>query len=208
MTELSPTITFRGLPHSDAIEAYVRERVTWLEQFHPRLQRCHVVIEVPHRHRHEGRHVHVAIEMHVPGADPIVVAHEASRHGGLKDVEGEELPKDAGLDEAHRHARVAVREAFDAARRRLEDVAREHRGAVKAHEVPAHGRVAEISHVDGFGFIEAGEARVYFARESVLDGAFESLQVGTPVTFVEEKGEKGPQASTVRVLGKHHYVAP
>jgi cold shock CspA family protein len=208
MSELLPTITFRGMPHSDALEAYVRERITWLDQFHPRILRCHVVIEVPHRHRHEGRQFHVAIEIHVPGADPIVVAHEASRHGSLKDAGSEESPKDVGLDQAHRHARVAVREAFDATRRRLEDVAREHRGAVKAHEAPAHGRVAEISHVDGFGFIEAGEARVYFARDSVLDGAFDALRVDSPVAFVEEKGEKGPQASTVRALGKHHYVAP
>ncbi len=134
MTEpLSTTITFRGVPHSDAIEAYVRERVAWLAQFHPRLQRCHVVIEVPHRHRHEGRHFHVAIDLHVPGADPFVISHEASRHAGLQDVEGEVLPKDANLDEAHRHAHVAVREAFDSARRRLEDLAREQRGDVKTH---------------------------------------------------------------------------
>jgi cold shock CspA family protein len=62
--------------------------------------------------------------------------------------------------------------------------------------------------VDGYGFIQADERRIYFARASVLDGAFDDLVVGTPLAFVEEKGEKGPQASTVRVLGKHHYVAP
>jgi cold shock CspA family protein len=49
---------------------------------------------------------------------------------------------------------------------------------------------------------------VYFSRASVLDGAFDDLTVGSPVAFVEEAGEKGPQASTVRVLGKHHDVAP
>ena len=60
--------------------------------------------------------------------------------------------------------------------------------------------------VEGHGFIQAGERQVYFTRASVLDDAFDELEVGTPVAFVEEKGEKGPQASTVRVLGKHHYV--
>jgi cold shock CspA family protein len=108
----------------------------------------------------------------------------------------------------HRYGRVAIHEAFDAARRRLEDFAREQRGAVKAHEVPSHGEVVAISNVDGYGFIQAGEQRLYFHRASVLDDAFDDVTVGTPVTFVEEKGEKGPQASTVRVLGKHHYVAP
>ena len=96
----------------------------------------------------------------------------------------------------------------DAARRRLEDFAREQRGVVKTHEVPAHGEVVELEKVDGYGFIQAGENRIYFHRASVLDDAFDEITVGTPVTFVEERGEKGPQASTVRILGKHHYVAP
>lgn len=55
---------------------------------------------------------------------------------------------------------------------------------------------------------QAGKNRIYVHRASVLDDAFDELTVGTPVAFVEERGEKGPQASTVRVLGKHHYVAP
>jgi hypothetical protein len=42
----------------------------------------------------------------------------------------------------------------------------------------------------------------------VLDDAFDELTIGTRVAFAEEPGEKGPQASTVRILGKHHYIAP
>jgi cold shock CspA family protein len=103
---------------------------------------------------------------------------------------------------------VAIRDAFDSARRRLEDFAREQRGAVKTHEGPAHGEVVELERADGYGFIQAGENRIYSHRASVLDDAFDELTVGTPVAFVEERGENGPQASTVRVLGRHHYVAP
>ena len=44
---------------------------------------------------------------------------------------------------------------------------------------------------------------VYFHSNSVLDGAFSRLAVGTHVIFAEEMGEKGPQASTVKLLGKH-----
>jgi cold shock CspA family protein len=68
--------------------------------------------------------------------------------------------------------------------------------------------VVELAKADGYGFIQAGEERIYFTRTSVLDNAFDDVTIGTPVAFVEEKGEKGPQASTVRVLGKHHYIAP
>jgi cold shock CspA family protein len=144
----------------------------------------------------------------VPGGGPIVVSHEPTLHGRAKDVEEEAHHKETEIEGVHRYASVAVHDAFDAARRRLEDFAREQRGAVKAHEVPAHGRVVELSPVDGYGFIESGEDRIYFNSASVLEGGFEHLAIGSAVAFVLEEGEKGPQATSVRVLGKHHYVAP
>lgn len=208
MTLIPTQVTFRGLPHSDDLDSDVRERVAWLEQFYSGIVRCRVVIELPHRHRHDGRHVHVRIELTVPGAPPIVASHEPSLHGRLKDLEEEEHHKATEIEGVHRYAAVAIREAFDAARRRLEDVAREQRGAVKTHEVPAHGEVVELERADGYGFIQAGENRIYFHRASVLDDAFDELTIGTRVAFAEEQGEKGPQASTVRILGKHHYLAP
>jgi sigma 54 modulation/S30EA-like ribosomal protein len=144
MTLIPVQVTFRGLAQSDALEADIRERVDWLEQFYTGIVRCRVLIEVPHRHRRDGRHVHIRIDLTVPGVDPIVVSHEPSLHGRLKDVEDCAHHKDADIDGVHRYASVAVREAFDVARRRLEDVAREQRGTVKTHEVPAHGRVVEM----------------------------------------------------------------
>jgi cold shock CspA family protein len=207
---LIPTqITFRGMPHSEALEADIREHVAWLERFHHRnIVRCHVVVEVPHRHRDNGRSVHVTIELTVPAGTPIVISHEPSLHGALKQAGTDAYHKDDQAENVHRYATVAVREAFAVARRRLEDFSREQRGLVKVHEVPAHGEVVELSGVDGFGFIQSGENRIYFARPSVVDDAFDSLTIGTRVAFVEELGEKGPQASAVRVLGRHHYVAP
>lgn len=208
MTLIPTQVTFRGLAHDDMLEDDVRERVSWLEQFYAGIVGCRVLVEVPHRHRHDGRHFHVRIDVTVPGGPPIVVSHEPSMHGRLKDIEDEAHHKENEIQSVHRYASVAVHEAFDAARRRLEDFAREQRGTVKAHEVPAHGEVVELSTGDGYGFIQADEQRVYFNRASVLDDAFDELTIGTAVAFVEEKGEKGPQASTVRMLGKHHYVGP
>jgi cold shock CspA family protein len=208
MTLIPTKITFRGLPHSDALESDIWEHVAWLEQFYSGIVGCTVLVELPHRHRTSGRHFHVRIEMTVPGRKPIVVSREPSMHGPLKDVEETAHRKEAEIENVHRYASVAVREAFDAARRQLQDVAREQRDAVKTHEVPAHGTVVEILKVDGYGFIQTNEHRVYFNRASVLQNAFDELDVGASVAFVEEKGEKGPQASTVHVLGKHHYVTP
>jgi cold shock CspA family protein len=208
MTLIPTKITFRGLAHSDALESDIREHVAWLEQFYSGIVGCSVLVELPHRHRVSGRHFHIRIEMTVPHRRPIVVSREPSLHGPLKDVEESAHRKEAEIESVHRYAGVAVREAFDAARRQLQDAAREQRDAVKTHEAPAHGTVAEIVKEGGYGFIQTSDHRVYFNRASVLRDVFDDLDVGTPVAFVEEKGEKGPQASTVHVLGKHHYVAP
>jgi cold shock CspA family protein len=208
MTLIPTQISFRGLPHSDALESDIRERVAWLEQFYAGIVRCRVLIELLHRHRHDGRHFHLRIELTVPGGPPIVVSHEPSLHGRLKDVGEAAHHKDDETESVHRYAAVTLREAFDVARRRLEDFAREQRGAVKTHDVPAHGEVVELAKAGGYGYIQAGENRIYFNRASVLHEAFDELTIGTPVAFTEERGDKGPQASSVRVLGKRHYVAP
>ena len=133
---LIPTqVTFRGLSHPDVLEAEIRQRAGWLEQFYPGIVRCRVLVEVPHRHRHRGRHFHVRIDVTIPGRDPIVVSHEPSLVGGLRDVEDATARKDAEIDSVHRHGLVAIRDAFDVARRLLEDAAREQRHTVKTHDV-------------------------------------------------------------------------
>jgi cold shock CspA family protein len=203
---IAPQVTFRGLSHSAGLESEILGRVSWLEKFYEGIVSCRVLVEVPHRHRRDGRHFHITIELTVPSGEAIVIRHEPSLHGSLKDAGAAEHLKRSETDSVHRHERVAVHEAFDVARRRLQDFARRQRKAVKSHEMPAHGVVAEISPVEGFGVIEAAGKQIYFNRSSVLDGAFDDLGVGKAVAFVEEPGEKGPQASTVRVLGKHHYV--
>lgn len=203
---IAPQVTFRGLSPSEDLEAEVRDRISWLEKFYEGIVSCRVLVEVPHRHRRDGRHFHVTIELTVPNGEAIIISHEPSLHGPLRHAGAAEHLKGSETDSVRRHERVAIHDAFDAARRRLQDFARRQRKAVKSHELPAHGVVAEISPIDGSGFIEADGRQIYFNRSSVLDTAFDELAVGKAVAFVEEKGEKGPQASTVRVLGKHHYV--
>jgi hypothetical protein len=141
MTLIPEHVTIRGVAHSDALEELVRQRVAWLEQFYGDVVGCRVLVELPHRHHHDGRHFHVRIELTVPGHAPIVVSHEPSLHGVLKDFEETAHSKVTEVDGELRYAQVAVRHAFDAARRRLQDFAREQRGAVKTHEMagPAEG---------------------------------------------------------------------
>ena len=109
MTPIPLQITFDGLVHSDPVEAAIRERVAWLEQYYPRMTGCRVLVKVPHRHHHVGRPFHVLVDVSVPGGAPIVVSHQASTDNGAPDFE------------------AAVHQAFDAARRQLQDFAREQR---------------------------------------------------------------------------------
>jgi cold shock CspA family protein len=59
----------------------------------------------------------------------------------------------------------------------------------------------------GYGFLETPDGReLYFHEHSVLDGGFPELEVGSEVRFIEEPGEKGPQATTVTPVGRHGHV--
>jgi cold shock CspA family protein/ribosome-associated translation inhibitor RaiA len=184
-----PQIAFHNMPRSEPIEATVREKLAKLESFCDQVMGCRVVVEVPHRHHHYGNMYQVRIDLTVPGEE-IVVNREASEHTAYRDLN------------------VALRDSFDAARRQLEDYVRRRRGLVKAHEAPPHARVIRLYPEEGYGFLGAPDGReVYFHRNGVLHDRFKDLEVGTEVTFVEEPGEKGPQASTVRVVGRHGHLA-
>ena len=174
-------ITIRDLASSPAIEDYIRKRVWKLELFYPRVMGCHVVVEIPHRHKHQGKHFNVRIDLKVP--DGAIVVNR----------------------DRHEDVYVALRDAFDAAKRKLEDFARKQRGAVKAHEVPAHGRVARLFAEEGYGFIETPDGReFYFDRENVVTPSFEQLSVGAEVQFLEEAAGEGLQAKRISV-GKHQF---
>jgi cold shock CspA family protein/ribosome-associated translation inhibitor RaiA len=202
-------VTFRNTPHSDAIEAMVREEAANLDRYYNHIMGCRVMIEVPHRQREEGEHHHVRIYLTVPGGE-IVVKREPTLHSRQQDVQEEERTKDREIERSHKHIQVAIREAFDTVRRRLQDYARRQRLDVKTHEGQPYARVCKLCPEKGYGYIETPDGReVYFHKNSVLGDDFKHLKVGTEVTFVEEPGEQGPQASSVKLLGRHrrHKVA-
>jgi len=182
-------VSFRHMEHSDAIEAIVRERADRLDEFASHIMSCRVVVEPSGKHHLHGNTYEVRIDLTLPGGE-IAVTREPSQHTESKDIA------------------VAIRDAFDSARRQLEDYVRRQRGSVKAHETaPPAGRVSKIFPEEGYGFIETPDSReIYFHRDSVLHEAFDRLEIGAEVTFVEEEGKKGPQASTVNPVGRHHYL--
>ena len=199
--ELPVQITFRNTDHSGAVEAFLREKATWLDSFYDRIIRCRVMVEVPHHRHRSGNPYHVRIDLTVPGGE-LVSSREGNLHTGQKQTQVEQAKKAAEVDAIHKDLYLTIREAFEDARRQLQDYARRQRGQVKTHTVTPFGRIVRLFAAEGYGFLETPDGReIYFHENSVLANSFEHLKIGTEVSFVEEEGEKGPQASTVKLLG-------
>lgn len=198
--EVAPRITLRNMEHSEALEGLIRDEIADLERFYERIITARVAVEYPHRHRERGNVVHVRIDLIVPGEE-LVIKHGPSLRGTMQGLEAEEWTKSFETEARYKDAYLAVREAFHKARRVLEDYVRRMRDEERPGEraTTPQGRVVRIDAVKGFGFLEASDGReIYFHRDSVLDDGFRRLKIGSAVRFVEEEGEKGPQASTVR----------
>lgn len=100
-------ISLHGIAHSNELYGSIREKAEKLERYYDRIMRCRVVLELAGLHQSKGRQFSARIDLTVPGAE-LAVTREHD----------EDL-------------QVALREAFDAARRRLQDYARAQRGNVK-----------------------------------------------------------------------------
>jgi ribosomal subunit interface protein len=106
-------IILRDIAQSEAVETAIREKVDKLDQFYPHIMSCRVTVEMPGKHKNQGKDFAIRIDITVPGSE-IVVNKE----------HGEDIY-------------VVLRDAFDAAKRQLEDYGRKQRGDVKSHALPA-----------------------------------------------------------------------
>lgn len=181
--EIPPEISFRDVEATERQKEKILEEIDKLERVHDRIVGCRVVVEKPHRHSDRGELYHVGIRVSVPRGQLVV-------------------SRDPGDLEGHTNLETAINDAFGSMRRQLDEHAEKMRsGRRNRGEPPKFGKVARRVPEEGYGFIRTPDGRDVYFHEDTLEGAdLDDLHVQTPVRFVEEEGDKGPQARVVRVL--------
>jgi cold shock CspA family protein/ribosome-associated translation inhibitor RaiA len=178
-------MTFRHIDASPSIEDRIREYAAELDRFFDQIMWCRVAVERQHRRHHHDNLIRVRLDITVPGREIVV-------------------GRDSKPGQSHDNIVVAIRDAFAAARRQIEDHARIHRGEVKLYSLPDYGRIIRLFPKEDYGFIATADSgEVYFHRNSVVGGAFDKLAIGDEVRFVVQYSEsaRGLQASTVSPVG-------
>jgi ribosomal subunit interface protein len=149
-------IRFHNVDPSPAVEAAVRERMAKLEQFTNHIISCRVTIEAPHKSHQQGNLYTVRVDLRYAGGEAVANRTPSAHH-------------------AHEDVYVALRDAFRAIRRQLQDRTRVRRGEVKPHEVPPHGKIASVDKERGCGRIATADGRdIYFHRNSVINASFDA----------------------------------
>jgi ribosome-associated translation inhibitor RaiA len=102
-------VAFHGLDRSEAIRDLIEEKAAWLERDCDRITGCRVVVEPLHHRHFQGNPYRVRIDLLLPGSQ--IVVHRDSPPDG----EGDDLDR-------------VIRDAFDIARRNLDEHIRRQRG--------------------------------------------------------------------------------
>lgn len=179
-------IDFQGMEAKPETRSSVMNYLAMLEERFGRVTAGRVVLKAPGGHHRTGGLYEINIRLTLPEGREVNVARTAQ------------------ADERHADLAFALNDAFKRARRQLQDKVHRQRGDVKVHEAPPIATIAQLDPSGEFGFLETNDGReIYFHRNSVLNDGFEGLSVGARVTFAELLGDKGPQASTVKPMGKH-----
>jgi len=197
---ISPVqVTFRNMAPIDSVRKDIESRVQKLETFCKPIVSCRVVVEAPTHHHRKSHPFNIRIDTTLTDGK-IVVKYDESAYPEYRDNGGEPFHKGFDSTAKRNCLMLTIREAFGAAKRKLQDHARRRRYDVKSHSDASRAVVSRIYPNRNFGYLETPDGReIYFHANSVLGGSFQKLKPGNEAQFVEELGVKGPQASTVRI---------
>jgi len=167
--ETSVNIIIRGFENTTSIEDRLRRNVEKLPLFHQRIESCKIAVDMPQKHKHQGKLFNVRIDVNVP-----------KKHLVVNRTLNENLY-------------VAIREAFSAMKRQLERYNRQQKNNVKVHPERLTGTITRL--YKDYGFIESSDGReFYFNASSVMHPAFDHIEIGGPVQFIESMMDDGLQA--------------
>jgi cold shock CspA family protein len=178
-------IAFKGIEHTDEIEALIREEADKLERACNYVIHCRVAIEKRQQHQAVGNPYRVRIDMTVPPGHELVVKREPSK------------------GDMHDPLEIVIKHAFASAARQLRKLVEQQRGEVKAHpDQQVMAVVHKLFPKEGYGFLRTVDTQdeIYFHRNSVLHDDFDRLTIGLGVRYAAEEGEKGLQATSVQIV--------
>lgn len=178
-------VTIRDIPNSTALENHIREKAQKLLQYYQRINSCRIVVEVPQKHKHQGKLYNVRIDVTVPEKELVVNRKK------------------------NEDVYIAFRDALKAIERQLESYARIRRGDVKHHPIVNRGVVTRIVANDDYGFIQGIDGdEYYFSAANMNDtNKFDQLRIGDVVQFIESTdASEGLQAQRVVKEKKNHTV--
>jgi ribosomal subunit interface protein len=167
-------IVIRDMPNSPALESHIRKKAEKLAQFYNRINTFQVVVDIPQKHKHNGKMFNVRIDLTVPGRELVV---------------------NRNLDQ---DVYVAIRDAFHALLRQLETYVRKRRGEVKSHDHANYGHVTKLFPDEGYGFIQSVDGNeLYFSYTNVTHPTFDNLIIGDAVQFIGVTSNEGWQAHRI-----------
>ena len=180
-------LSFRNVEKSPQLEDLIRKKTEKLEKICDHISSCRVSVEKTQEQMTSGNPYRVRIDLTVPPSHELVAKQEPG-HG-----------------DQHHELDTVIRKVFQKAERQLKKLMEKQTGRVKKHEQQQPvAIVTQLFKDEGYGFLKAvdDDREVYFHRNAMHDNQFQRLEVGTGVSYEMELGEKGPQATTVRIVNK------
>lgn len=172
--QTKPQITFRDIPHSEAIENNINNHIEQLESLFDKIIACHVTVEQSQKKQHQGKIYSIKIILDVPRKQIVSTKND------------------------HEDIYVALRDGFNHTERMLKEYRREQQGEVKSHPIENKGKIDRIIPGEDYGFIvdNSGE-EYYFHSTNVHHPKFNELKEGNLVKFLPIVGDEGMQAHRV-----------
>ncbi len=179
-------ITFRGVEHTKELDDLIRNEVEKLEKICDHIIGCKVTVEKIQESQEKGNPYMVRVDATVPPGHEIVSKNKHSKGEVVEPL------------------MAAIRESFDNEQDQLKELVQKQQYEVKDHKTEElNGVVRKLFSERGYGFIENEQGEeIYFHQNSVLNNDFDKVKIGTGVSYIEEMGEKGPQARSVKIINQ------